>query len=118
MMRWTAAVYAAWLRVPLLSPSWSAVLAWSPSERRWLAHRIRSIPALAAKVARCPVVPNGRSAAASSASVIVTPVKPSRWRSSPPMIVGDSPAGHLGSSAGYTAQDTITSLTPLAIAAR
>jgi len=32
-------------------------------------------------------------------------------------MAGDNPAGHLGSSAGYTAQDIITSLTPLAIAA-
>ena len=62
--------------------------------------------------------PNLFSAPASSASVIVTPVKPRRWRSSPPTITEDSPAGRPGASAGYTAHDTMTSRTPAAIAAR
>ena len=83
----------------------------------WPEQRIRSIPARAASVARCPVVPNACSAPASSASVIVTPRKPSRWRSSPLTTADDSPAGVSLASAGYMAQDTITSLTPAAIAA-
>ena len=76
-----------------------------------------AIPALAASVARRLVVPNERSAPASSASVIVTPLKPRRCRSSPLTMADDSPAGVFGASAEYLAQDTITSLTPAAIAA-
>ena len=49
---------------------------------------------------------------------MVTPRKPSQCRSSPWTMAGDSPAGRAGSSAGYTAQDSMTSFTPAAIAAR
>jgi hypothetical protein len=49
--------------------------------------------------------------------VIVTPRNLSRWRSSPPTIVGDSPEGRSGSSAGYVAHDVMTISTPAAIAA-
>ena len=49
---------------------------------------------------------------------MVTPVKPSRLRSSLLIMAGDSPASRAGSGAGYTAQDTMTSFTRGAIAAR
>ena len=74
------------------------------------------MPASAASSARLLTGPYDRSAPASSASVIVTPPNRSRWRSSPPTIVDDRPAGRCGSRAGYTAHDTMTSLTPAAIA--
>src|SRR5579871_2570231 len=66
--------------------------------------------------ARCWVEPKGWSAPASRASVLVTPVKSSRPRSSPCTTLGDSPAGW-APSAGYTAQETMISLVPAAIAA-
>src|SRR5215467_9792642 len=116
--RVSAALNTLGLSVPAVSPLARAILACWPWLGRWAEQRIRSIPALAASVARRLVVPNDRSAPASSASVIVTPLNPSRWRSSPLTMADDSPAGVFGASAEYLAQDTITSLTPAAIAAR
>ena len=78
------------------------------------------IAALAATEARGEgsEVVDTRSAPAVSESVIVTPRNPRRPRSSFWITAADSPAGRRGSSAGYTAHELITSLTPAAIAAR
>jgi hypothetical protein len=118
MMRFTAAMNAARLRGRLPRPSWSAILAWSPWLTLWLAHKIRSIPALAAKVARCAVVPNARSAAAFTGVGDRDAGEAEPLAQLPADDGRRQLAGPLGSGAGYTAQDTITSLTPLAIAAR
>ena len=58
------------------------------------------MPAPAARVARLAVEPNALSAPASSASVIVTPGKRRRLRSSEPTTASDRPAGRWASSAG------------------
>ena len=75
------------------------------------------MPAPAASRARCWNVPNAWRAPAPRESVIVTPWKWSCSRSWPWTMVDDNPAGRPASSAGYTAQDTMTSRTPAAIAA-
>ena len=49
-------------------------------------------------------------------SVTVTPLKPSRLRSSPRITFAERPAGRERSSAGYTAHEVITSLVPASIA--
>lgn len=78
--------------------------------------RMMSIPALLAKRPRPAASPKAFKAPASSASVIVTPPKPSRPRSSPSTHALLSPAGYVASSEGYTAQEVITMSTPAEIA--
>lgn len=96
----TAALNVAGLICPLVSAPASAAVAVSLWLTSWAAHRIRSIPAAAAVTARWLVVPNAFSAPASRASVMVTPVKRFRPRSSCWITVGDRPAGRMASSAG------------------
>jgi hypothetical protein len=62
--------------------------------------------AAAARTLRSARLPNGVTAPASIPSVIVTPRKPSLWRSSPWMTIGESPAGSCGSRAGYVAHES------------
>src|SRR5690242_17837351 len=98
--RLTAALKAVGSSWPLPSAVASAEVAASAWVGSWAEHRMRSMPAPAAVTAFWPVEPNALSAPASRASVMVTPVKLLRPRSSCPMIVGDRPAGSLASSAG------------------
>src|SRR5215469_9245723 len=99
MTRSAAASKSAWFSRWLTKSNASLVVAVLPWRKFRELASIRSMPARAARETLSSVEPTDASAPASSASVIVTPPKPSLPRSSPRMIFDDSPAGFTGSRA-------------------